>query len=107
MDYTKIIKDKYPQTMKKFEEINKNQIELFSQKQHDYGSGNISMNGNKELSLLALAVRMNDKVQRMLNILYNNKGQVAVDDEALVDTFRDISIYGIIGQILYDDLWGK
>jgi hypothetical protein len=107
MDYIKEVQSKYPQTMKLFSEINKEQVELFSRKQYDYGKGNIEMGGNKGLSLLALSIRMNDKVQRMLNILYTNKGKVAVDDEALVDTFRDISIYGIIAQIVSNDKWGK
>ena len=64
------------------------------------------MGGNKELSLLALAIRMNDKVQRLLNILHNNKGEIAVE-ESLKDTFQDLSVYGVIAQIVSNDKWGK
>ena len=105
-DVTKIIEINFPKTMEEFEKINKEQYKLFASKQHDYGPGNIDMGGNKPLALLALAVRMNDKVQRLLNILYNNKGETAVE-ETLKDTFQDLSVYGIIGQILSNDKWGK
>jgi|TARA_R100001530_G_scaffold2271_5_gene3800 hypothetical protein len=103
---TKKVERKFPETMKSFKEINSGQYELFAKKQHDYGPGNISMGGNKELSLLALAVRMNDKVQRLLNILHTNNGEIAVD-ESLKDTFQDLSVYGVIAQIVMDDKWGK
>ena len=42
----KIVETKFPKTMEEFEKINKEQIELFAKKQHDYGPGNISMGGN-------------------------------------------------------------
>tara|TARA_R100000995_G_C3482548_1_gene124926 strand:- start:1830 stop:2153 length:324 start_codon:yes stop_codon:yes gene_type:complete len=105
-DITKTVELKYPETMQEFDRINKEQIKLFAKKQHDYGPGNISMGGNKELSLLALAIRMNDKVQRLLNILHNNKGEIAVE-ESLKDTFQDLSVYGVIAQIVSNDKWGK
>ena len=101
-----VVKLKFPETMDEFERINQEQIELFAKKQHDYGPGNISMGGNKELALLGIAIRTNDKVQRLLNILHNNKGKTAVN-ETIVDTLQDLSIYGIIAQILNNDKWGK
>tara|TARA_R110002020_G_scaffold155722_1_gene336966 strand:- start:3374 stop:3697 length:324 start_codon:yes stop_codon:yes gene_type:complete len=105
-DLNRSVQIKFPETMDNFKEINTEQIKLFAKKQHDYGPGNISMGGDKDLSLLALAIRMNDKVQRLLNILHNNKGKTAVD-ETLKDTFQDLSIYGIIAQIVSNDKWGK
>jgi hypothetical protein len=102
----KVVETKFPKTMEEFQRINEEQYKLFAKKQHDYGPGNISMGGNKELAQLALAVRMNDKVQRLLNILYNNKGETAVE-ESLKDTFQDLSVYGIIAQIVSNDNWGK
>ncbi|ANS05437.1 hypothetical protein [uncultured Mediterranean phage] len=105
-DITKTVELKFRETTKEFKRINKEQYELFAKKQHDYGPGNISMGGDKELSLLALAIRMNDKVQRLLNILHNNKGETAVD-ESLKDTFQDLSVYGVIAQIVSNDKWGE
>ena len=77
---------------------------LFARKQADYGPGNISMNGNKTLALLGLGVRMNDKTQRILNLTHKSEEP---NNESLEDSFKDISIYGVIGQILLKDKWGK
>ena len=103
---TTLIEEKFPETMELFKNITEAQYDLFAKKQHDYGPGNISMVGDNELALLALAIRMNDKVQRMLNIMHNNKGETAVD-ETLHDTFQDISVYGVIAQIVLKEKWGK
>ena len=96
----------YPETMEEIRKISDDLYKLFAKKQHDYGPGNIMMNGDKELALLAIAIRMNDKVQRLLNILHNNKGKTAVK-ESLKDTFQDLSIYGVIAQIVLNDNWGE
>ena len=105
-DIEKIVGAKFPRTMEEFQRINKEQIKLFAKKQHDYGPGNISMGGNTELALLGIAIRSNDKVQRLLNVLQNNKGETAVN-ETIIDTLQDLSIYGIIAQIVYNKKWGK
>ena len=101
----------YPETMEAFEEIQDTEFSLFASKQSDYGPGNIGMNGNLNLSLLALGVRMNDKVQRILHILNkqrnSRKNVWETNNEPLEDSFKDISVYGIIGQIVMDDKWGK
>lgn len=101
----------YPKTMKAFGEIQREEYELFSFKQADYGPGNIGMNGNLNLSLLALGIRMNDKVQRILHILNKQRDSRRnvweTNNEPLEDSFKDISVYGIIGQIVMDDKWGK
>ena len=101
----------YPKTMELFEEIQDTEFSLFASKQSDYGPGNIGMNGDKDLSLLALGVRMNDKVQRILHILNkqrdSRKNVWETNNEPLEDSFKDISVYGIIGQIVMDDKWGK
>ena len=95
----------YPETMDTFRLINAMQLGLFAKKQADYGPGNISMNGNIRLALVGLGVRMNDKTQRILNLTYNNKNEP--NNESLLDSFMDISIYGIIAQILFKGSWGK
>ena len=94
----------YPETIDTFKLINAMQLGLFAKKQADYGPGNISMNGNIPLALVGLGVRMNDKTQRILNLTYNKNEP---NNESLVDSFMDISIYGIIAQILIKGSWGK
>jgi len=104
---TKIVRQmekEYPDTMDLFRIIINDQYILFANKQADYGPGNISMNGNKHLALLGLGVRMNDKTQRILNITHNNKEP---NNESLVDSFKDLSVYGVIAQIVLADKWGK
>ena len=105
------IKKEYPHTMSIFKQIQEDQHTLFAYKQDDYGPGNIAMNGNFMLSLLALGVRMNDKTQRILHIL-NNKmltdGDIHdVNNESLEDSFQDLSVYGVIAQIVLARKWGK
>jgi len=104
---TKIVRkmeEEYPETMDLFRIIINDQYILFANKQADYGPGNISMNGNKDLALLGLGVRMNDKTQRILNITHNNKEP---NNESLIDSFKDLSVYGVIAQIVLADKWGK
>ena len=73
-------------------------------KQADYGPGNIAMNGNNDLAVLGLGVRMNDKTQRILHLTQKLQSP---NNESLLDSFKDISIYGIIGQIVLEGKWGK
>jgi len=94
----------YPETMTEFRNILSEQYRIFSYKQSDYGPGNISMNGNKDLAVLGLGVRMNDKTQRVLNLAYNKQDP---NNESLVDSFSDLSVYGVIAQIVLNDKWGK
>tara|TARA_R100000458_G_scaffold42263_1_gene40103 strand:+ start:2271 stop:2714 length:444 start_codon:yes stop_codon:yes gene_type:complete len=98
------MEEEYPETMDLFKKVLAEEYNLFAKKQADYGPGNISMNGNKDLAILGLGVRMNDKTQRILNLAYNKND---AQNESLEDSFRDISIYGIIAQIVLNDKWGK
>ena len=94
----------YPETMSEFRAIQDNQLTLFASKQKDYGPNNIYMNGDTELSLFALMIRMNDKVQRLLHL---HKTQETPMNEPVIDCYKDVSIYGIIAQIVASDHWGK
>lgn len=98
------MEEEYPETMAHFKQVLAEEYNLFAKKQADYGPGNISMNGNKDLAILGLGVRMNDKTQRILNLAYNKND---AQNESLEDSFRDISIYGIIAQIVLNDKWSK
>tara|TARA_R100000781_G_scaffold20914_2_gene15814 strand:+ start:1774 stop:2118 length:345 start_codon:yes stop_codon:yes gene_type:complete len=112
-EITKKIEDMYPQMMERFGEITAEQYELFCKKQYDYGSGNITLGGDLEnesdrmLSLIALVIRMNDKVNRLKNIIIKNRGKNAVTDETYMDAFRDLSVYGVIAQLVSEKVWGK
>ena len=107
---TEFIEKHYPETAGEFKRIQKEQYELFCRKQMDYGPTNISMGTglgeaiNKKLSLTALVVRVNDKVQRLLNLIVNNDREAK--NEPTMDAFKDLSVYGIIAQIVKNGKWG-
>ena len=47
---------------------------------------------------------MNDKIQRIKNLLMNNQ---KVNNEPLEDSFLDVSNYGIMATIVKNGKWGK
>jgi len=102
----------YPETTQEFKRLQGEQYELFLAKQSDYGPGNISVGSNLEtpeevhLSLTGLWFRMNDKIQRIKNLLMNKKAN-AVKDESVTDSFLDLSNYGIMATIVQNGKWGK
>ena len=108
----KEIEKKYPTTAKAFRALQYENYELFSAKQLSYGPSNISMGTmlnteeDKRLALTALTIRMNDKIQRLLNLVVRNN-ENTIQDESIIDTFKDLAIYGVIAQLVQEDSWGK
>jgi len=82
-------------------------IKLFDRKQHDYGSRNIHFSDAPEMNTLGVTIRLNDKIQRMLNLSLKRLkgGDEQVKDESLWDTSTDICNYGAILMILLSDRW--
>ena len=74
-------------------------IVLFDLKQRDYGPANITGFG-----LFGVVVRMNDKFERLKHLFNKGRRRRAIN-ESIRDTFRDISNYGIIAQLLDSDQW--
>lgn len=69
----------------------------FARKHHDYGRKNIAGSGQ-----IGVLVRMNDKVQRMLNL----RGRAAsVADESLLDSAQDVANYALILEMLLTGRW--
>jgi hypothetical protein len=102
---------KFPVMTAEFKRIQQAQYELFCAKQSNYGPDNISMGSSLEreedrkLSLQGLFFRINDKVNRYKQmIMFGSKDAVG---ESLDDTFKDISVYGIIAQLVQSGKWGK
>jgi len=102
--------ERYPQIHKAYERIQLEQFELFSRKMLDYGKGNISVGSNLEteqevhVALTGLWFRMNDKIQRLKQLVLL-KQDARVTTESVKDTFQDLSIYGIISQIVSNGDW--
>ena len=72
------IEEHYPETAIEFKRLQNEQYELFCKKQMDYGPSNIAMgtsletNEEKRLSKIGLIVRINDKIQRLINLVVKN-----------------------------------
>tara|TARA_Y100001938_G_C8062020_1_gene417883 strand:- start:881 stop:1222 length:342 start_codon:yes stop_codon:yes gene_type:complete len=104
------IEKNYPQTARAFKAFQHEQYLLFCKKQKDYGSSNITLGGDMEneddmkFALHGLLIRMNDKMNRMMNLV---RKQLTPENEPLEDAFQDISVYGIIARIVKDGSWGK
>ena len=111
-DIIEQMEKEWPEMTKEFKKIQKEQYELFLHKQHDYGPGNISVGTQLQtpeevkLSLTGLWFRMNDKIQRLKNLLMSGK-QNAVEGETVEDAYLDVSNYGIMATIVGRDKWGK
>mgnify|MGYP003352479449 CR=1 FL=1 len=58
----------------------------------------------KKLALTAIWIRMNDKMNRLKNLVLLNK-ENTVQDESIQDTFKDLSNYAIIAQLVINDEW--
>ena len=96
--------EKYPELTAEYKKIMMEQYVLFCKKHRNYGTGNINVGTNLEtdgdvkLALTGLWFRLNDKIQRLKNLVV--LGEPDTVGEAIDDTFQDLSVYGIIAQIV-------
>ena len=110
-DVVEMMEKEWPEMTTEFKRIQAEQYRLFLHKQHDYGPGNISVGTQLQtpdeikLSLTGLWFRVNDKVQRIKNLLMGNRESAV--DEPLEDAFLDMSNYGIMATIVKNKKWGK
>jgi len=79
-----------------FEEIAKEMNDVFVKKHKDYGKGNIL-----DIGELGIAFRISDKLNRLKNLLAQNK---CPDNESIDDSWTDIGVYAIIA-IMYRRKW--
>jgi len=101
----------YPDTTNEFKVILDEMYDTFCKKQRNYGPGNISVgtdlktDDDKKLSLTGLWFRINDKVQRLKQLVV--LGQPDEVGESVQDTYQDLSVYGVIAQIVQRGKWAK
>ena len=102
---------KFPETTQLFKELQREDYLTFCKKQMDYGPGNIAMGTNLEteddinFSLGALNIRVNDKIQRLLNLIY--KFRRRPQNESIEDAYKDMSVYGLIARVVCNRKWNK
>ena len=94
----------YPELTTEYKEIMMEQYVLFCKKHRNYGTGNINVGTNLDtdtdvkLALTGLWFRLNDKIPRLKQLVIN--GEPDTVGETSEDTFQDLSVYGIIAQIV-------
>ena len=111
-EFIEIVEQTYPETCEEFKKIQREQYEVFCRKQYDYGPHNISLGSDlhkKEdivASVSAIVVRLNDKIQRLINLVLRKK-TFETANEPIFDAFSDTSVYCIIAEIVKRKKWCK
>jgi len=101
----------YPVMTEEFKRLQREDYELFCQKQSDYGPSNIAMGTNLErkedikLSTTGLVVRINDKVNRLVNLVVRQNREGI--SETVMDSFQDLTNYSTMARIVRNGKWGK
>ena len=96
--------DNYKELTDEYKKIMMEQYILFCKKHRNYGTGNINVGTNLDtdndvkLALTGLWFRLNDKIQRLKQLVV--LGEPDTVGESSLDTFQDLSVYGIIAQIV-------
>ena len=96
--------DNYPDMTQEYKKIMMEQYILFCKKHRNYGTANINVgtdlntDSDVKLALTGIWFRLNDKVQRLRQLVVN--GQPDTVGESVKDTYQDLSVYGIIAQIV-------
>ena len=81
--------------IERFENVQKEGLELFERKNKDYG------NAFADYGPVGVLVRMGDKIRRLQSI--SNSGIQLVNDESLRDTLIDLHNYSAMAILLIDD----
>jgi hypothetical protein len=103
-----ILKDEYPTIYNGYQSIMDEQFELFARKHLDYGMHNVSAGTNLdnsdeiEFAMTGLWYRLSDKINRWKNMIISGR---KAQNETLIDTFQDVTNYGIIAQLVKRGMW--
>ena len=103
-----ILKEEYPTIYNGYRDIVDEQFELFARKHLDYGMHNVSAGTNLdtadeiEFAMTGLWYRLSDKINRWKNMIISGR---KAQNETIIDTFQDITNYGIIAQLVKRGMW--
>ena len=103
-----ILKSEYPAIYHGYQSIVDEQFELFAKKHLDYGMHNVSAGTNldtqdeTEFAMTGLWYRLSDKINRWKNMIISGR---KAQNETLIDTFQDVTNYGIIAQLVSRGMW--
>ena len=105
---SEILKEEYPTICNGYMSIMEQQLELFSKKHLDYGMHNITAGTSlanedeRSFALTGLWYRISDKVNRWKNMIITGR---KTQNETLIDTYQDLTNYGIIAQLVERGMW--
>lgn len=103
-----ILREEYPTIYNGYQSIIDEQFELFAKKHLDYGMHNVSAGTNLdtadevEFAMTGLWYRLSDKINRWKNMIISGR---KAQNESLIDTFQDVTNYGIIAQLVKKGMW--
>jgi hypothetical protein len=103
-----ILKSEYPTIHDGYEQVMNEQFDLFAKKHLDYGMHNVSAGTNLdtkdevEFAMTGLWYRLSDKINRWKNMIISGR---KAQNETLIDTFQDVTNYGIIAQLVSRGMW--
>ena len=103
-----ILKKEYPTIYNGYQSIIDEQFELFAKKHLDYGMHNVSAGTNLdnddevEFAMTGLWYRLSDKINRWKNMIISGR---ETQNETIIDTFQDVTNYGIIAQLVKRGMW--
>lgn len=103
-----VMKKEYPTIYNAYRDVVDEQFVLFCKKHLDYGMHNITAgtnldsNDEVEFAMTGLWYRLSDKINRWKNMIISGR---KAENETLVDTFQDITNYGIIAQLVQKGKW--
>lgn len=110
-DVVRQIESKYPEMTNEYKRIMFEGYRTFCKKQSNYGPDNIAVGTALEkeddvrLSLTGIWFRVNDKVQRLKQLIVLGKQDNV--GESVDDTLQDLGVYAIIAQIVKRKKWAK
>ena len=110
--WVKQFETEYPTLAEELKRIQNEQYELFAKKNISYGLGNIALGSQldteeeKQASTTGIFIRCWDKMNRLKNLVLLKQAN-PINDESVEDTWKDLSVYGIIAQIVKNDKWKK
>ena len=114
-----IVQEMYPECCDEMMMNFDKAYDLFCIKQYDYGDSNIRLGlnlrssqtseslANSRFAQMGIAIRMNDKISRLLNLYKNGIEDTPAVNETVKDTVMDIVNYACILQTVRKDKWGK
>ena len=114
-----IVQEMYPECCDEMMMNFDKAYDLFCIKQYDYGDSNIRLGlnlrssqtseslANSRFAQMGIAIRMNDKISRLLNLYKNGIEDTPAVNETVKDTVMDIVNYDCILQTVRKDKCGK